>query len=155
MDKFIFLLLILIPYSLLGQKRINGKIVDSKSGEPVSYASIGVVGTAKGTSANLEGSFSILVSDSETLKVTCVGYESIILKNLTPGLEIRLKQSTTQLAQVIVSTKRLAAEDIIKMAFKNVPENFNSKPFNQKFFYRHYCRDDSVYGRLSKWLQNF
>jgi len=37
---------------------------------------------------------------------------------------------------------------VLKKAFKNVPKNFNSQAFTQKFFYRHFCKDDSVYGRL-------
>ncbi|MCX8490720.1 MAG: carboxypeptidase-like regulatory domain-containing protein, partial [Cyclobacteriaceae bacterium] len=147
-SKYSLLLMVLISVSTLGQKRVDGKITDIKSGEPVSFASVGIIGTFKGTSANVDGEFSIIVSDTDTLKVTCVGYESIIINNLTSNIEIKLKQSTTQLSGVLVSSERLKAEDILKKAFKNVPINFNSKAFNQKFFYRHYCRDDSVYGRL-------
>ncbi len=147
-SKYLLLPLIFISASGLGQNRINGKITDIKSGEPVSFASVGILGTFKGTSANVDGEFSILVSDGETLKITCVGYESVTISNLTSDITIRLKQATTQLSEILVSNKRLTAKDIIKSAFKNVPINFNSKAFNQKFFYRHYCRDDTLYGRL-------
>jgi thiol-disulfide isomerase/thioredoxin len=147
-SKYLLLPLIFISASGLAQKRINGKITDIKSGEPVSFASVGILGTFKGTSANVDGEFSILVSDDETLKITCVGYESVTISSLTSDVTIKLKQATTQLSEVIVSNKRLTAKDIVKNAFKNVPINFNSKAFNQKFFYRHYCRDDTLYGRL-------
>lgn len=147
-SKYSLLLLILISVNTLGQRRVDGKIMDIKSGEPVSFASVGIIGTFKGTSANVDGEFSIIVSNDESLKVTCVGYESAIIHDLTSNLTIKLKQSITQLSGVIISNESLRAEDILKKAFKNVPINFNSRAFNQNFFYRHYCRDDSVYGRL-------
>lgn len=63
--KYGALLLIVISCSVLGQRRIDGKIIDSKSGEPISFVSIGIVGTSRGTSANGEGEFSILISEHE------------------------------------------------------------------------------------------
>lgn len=147
-SKYLLLLLIFISASGFGQKRVNGKIIDLNSGDPVSFASVGILGTLKGTSANIDGEFSVLVSDSDILKITCVGYETATISNVTSDILIKLRQSTTQLSKVIVLEKRLTAREIVVKAFKNVPTNFNSKAFNQKFFYRHYCKDDSLFGRL-------
>ncbi|MCU0419648.1 MAG: carboxypeptidase-like regulatory domain-containing protein [Cyclobacteriaceae bacterium] len=138
----------IIALAAYAQKRVSGVVIDSKTGEPIPFASVGVIGTAKGTSTNAEGAFSILLSEADTLKITCIGYESQRFKPTEAALVIRLPQSVTKLAPVLVSRKKLDATDILKKAFKNVPVNFNARAFNQRFFYRHYCRDDSVYGRL-------
>ncbi|MEM8568594.1 MAG: TlpA disulfide reductase family protein, partial [Bacteroidota bacterium] len=37
---------------------------------------------------------------------------------------------------------------VVKKAFNEIKNNFISEPVTMNTFYRHYCKDDSVYGRL-------
>lgn len=141
-------LLFATMYPCIAQTRLSGRVVDDKTNEPIPFASVGIIGTARGTSTNGEGEFSILLSDTDTLKVTCVGYQSRLVRPTQSSWVIRLQPSVTQLRPVLVAGKKLDARDVLQKAFKNVPQNFNARDFNQRFFYRHYCRDDSVYGRL-------
>ncbi|MBL7857410.1 MAG: carboxypeptidase-like regulatory domain-containing protein [Cyclobacteriaceae bacterium] len=126
----------------------EGLIVDSQTGEPVPFASIALVGTSKGTSSNQYGQFSIAVKDSFALMVTCIGYESKTIQSLDALKRIQLNPMATQLNTIVVSDKPIHPQKIIRKAFTSIHENYSTKPFLQQFFYRHYCKDDSVYGRL-------
>jgi thiol-disulfide isomerase/thioredoxin len=59
-----------------------------------------------------------------------------------------MNQSKTMLKNVVVFDRDLSPEGIVRRAFRNVKRNYYTKPFVYQTFYRHYCKDDSVYGRL-------
>lgn len=82
-----------------------------------------------------------------TLKITCVGYESITFEGSPPPV-ISLGPSTTQLNEVYVLAKAPNPRALVRRAFSNIGSNYTHEGFLQEFFYRHYCKDDSVYGRL-------
>lgn len=130
------------------QSIVNGSVVDQKTGLPVPFASIGIMGTSKGTSSNLNGEFSLAIPAGATIKITCVGYESLTLN--TSGLSgtIKLRPQTTQLNEVFVLAKAQNPRTLVRKAFANLSNNYSRESFLQKFFYRHYCKDDSVFGRL-------
>lgn len=131
-----------------GQQIVEGKIVDAETGKPISFASITIIGTSKGTSANLNGEFTLVTSESASLKITCVGYESVEINGAIGNQLIKLKPIATLLNAVVVFNKPVNPTKIVKKAFANIRSNYVQQPFIQKFFYRHYCKDDSVYGRL-------
>src|SRR5688572_28930958 len=138
----------MIGSTALCQKMVEGTIVDDESGDPIPFASIGIAGTSKGTSSNLNGQFSISVTEPISLIVTCIGYETQRVNSLEDLAMIRLRPMATQLDPIVVSNRPIDANRIIRKAFKSIPENYNVQPFLQKFFYRHYCKDDDAYGRL-------
>jgi TonB-linked outer membrane protein, SusC/RagA family len=86
-------------------KKITGKITDEK-GNPVPNASVVVKGTKSGTSANLDGTFSLTVpAGAKTLVITSVNYAtqeiSIVDKQ---NVSVLLQSSTQNLEEVVVST---------------------------------------------------
>jgi hypothetical protein len=137
-----------MPVALLAQQVINGKIVDAETEKPVPYASVGIIGTPEGTSSNIEGEFSLFVFGSGSLKISCIGYQSKIVSFREASDVIRLKAITTQLNAVVVLNKSVNPKKVVRKAFANISSNYARQTFLQKFFYRHYCKDDSVYGRL-------
>jgi hypothetical protein len=130
------------------QQLVEGNIVDKETGNPVPFASIGVVGTSKGTSSNQSGQFSISVTEPVSLKVTCIGYESLVINSLLEITLIELKPMVTQLSAIVVLDKAINAKKVLRKAFSVINKNYSVEPFLQKFFYRHYCKDDDAYGRL-------
>jgi thiol-disulfide isomerase/thioredoxin len=143
---------LLVSFFATAQSRVaEGKIVDADTGEPVPFASVGLLGTNRGTSSNLNGQFSLSVhEDSFTIRISCLGYEtqevgSSIAERV---LIVQLKPSATQLREVVVFNKAVNARRVVRKAFSAIRDNYNDKPFMESFFYRHYCKDDSVYGRL-------
>jgi len=147
MAKWIVVFLILST-TASAQQVLEGKIVDDETGSPVPFASIGILGTARGTSSNLNGQFSISVVKPATLMITCVGYETLRIKSTADLIEIRLRPKVTQLDAIVVSNRPIDAHRIIRKAFSSISKNYDQQPFLQNFFYRHYCKDDDVYGRL-------
>jgi len=55
--------------------QVSGIVMTSDSLGPVSYATIAVKGTSRGTYANFDGFFSIVVRKGETLQFMAIGYE--------------------------------------------------------------------------------
>lgn len=56
--------------------QVSGIVMTSDSLYPVSYATIAIKGTSRGTYANYEGFFSIVARKGETLQFAAIGYES-------------------------------------------------------------------------------
>lgn len=104
----IFLGTILLSVSANAQFRLSGKIVEAESGEPLSYSSIILKSTGKGTSANIEGFFTLFDIPSDTAKIliSYVGYE--ILSTSISELDgnddkiITLKAISTSLNEVTI-----------------------------------------------------
>ncbi len=132
---------------------IEGRLTDATTGEPVAYASVGIAGTAVGTSSNADGYFTLRVpaslqKNNVSIRISCVGYETAVIVNPVSPLNLEMKQSKTVLKDVLILGKDLNPKSIVKRAFKNIPRNYYTKPFIYQSFYRHYCKDDSIYGRL-------
>jgi len=149
MIKILFAFIwLFIPLVSDAQKILEGIVIDKITREPIPFASISIPGTSKGTSSNSSGQFSISYADVLEIKVSCIGFETrTIVLSKTQHI-IELQPSTTLLNEVTIYSKELNAREIVKAAFKNIPINYQQTDFVQKFFYRHYCKDDSVYGRV-------
>lgn len=132
----------------IAQQVLEGKILDKTTHLPVPFASIGILGTSEGTSSNLEGEFSLFVKTNAVIKISCIGYESLELKSTDDLHEILLNPKTTQLSEIVILSKSVNPRKVVRKFFSNVNENYLNKPFLEKLFYRHYCKDDSAYGRL-------
>lgn len=141
-------LFLIVSSSAFGQRLTDGKIIDQDSGKPVPFASIIILGSSRGTSSNINGEFSLPLPDQFTLRVTCIGYATKEVTSIDAVAEIKLKPTATTLDAVLVSNKPIKPKSIVQKALAKVSQNYNPHPFLQKFFYRHYCRDNGSYGRL-------
>ena len=61
-------------------ERHKGTICD-ESGEPIIGASVIVKGTSNGTISDLDGKFTLSVSDKAVIEISFVGYETQEIKN--------------------------------------------------------------------------
>lgn len=142
------ILLLCIPVSVFSQALYEGKVLDKETGSPVSFASIGIVGTSKGTVSNIDGDFSMTVPGNTSIKITSVGYESLEATEPAADKVYRMQPSNTRLQDLTFFGNEVDGERIVMRALRDVKKNMYTKPFVQKFFYRHYCKEDTVYGRL-------
>jgi TonB-linked SusC/RagA family outer membrane protein len=67
------LMVALMAFDASAQDRINGKVLSSSTGEPVSGASVIVKGNSAGTSTSAEGLFSIPAKENDVLVVSGIG----------------------------------------------------------------------------------
>jgi hypothetical protein len=135
---------------------IEGQLIDDKSKEPISYASIYIKGKSIGTTTNDEGRFLFHAPagfGKDTLIISVIGYEQF--KSTVNGMTekenvVTLKQSTTLLNEVTVkvSKKELTGKDIVKKAVARIPENYPMKPFVIEGFFRDLQRENDKAAEL-------
>ncbi|MDU1889352.1 MAG: carboxypeptidase-like regulatory domain-containing protein [Dysgonomonas sp.] len=104
--KFIISLFI-ISFGNLYSQSLEGIVVDSNTGEPISDASIFLNGTSINTKTNAKGTFTLLIDSiiNTELIIKHVGYELYIIKNpfRTKFYNISLSQKENLLKEVVVS----------------------------------------------------
>src|SRR3569832_2262941 len=77
----LFLLMFLLPLSLLAQDRtLTGKVLADGTNAPMQGVTIRVKGTSRFTQTDAQGNFSISVRPGETRQLSHVGYEAIDIK---------------------------------------------------------------------------
>ncbi|MDD5184339.1 MAG: TonB-dependent receptor [Paludibacter sp.] len=104
--KIIYLLLAVFVSTgtLLAQNlRVNGVIVDKKTGETLIGANVVQKGTTNGTVTNLDGAFSLSVPQGSVLIMSYLGYisQEVVVSNEAP-LRIQLVSNTELLDEVVV-----------------------------------------------------
>jgi hypothetical protein len=127
------------PSAKTGAKQKNihvaGLITDRASGEALPFVSVRVLGEPIGTTANVDGQFTLLhvPTDTNTLIFTYVGYEPVQVF-LTPGAPLTELQVTMQseatLQEVVVTAEKeelLKASEQVSM-FKMTPAKLATLP---------------------------
>ncbi|WP_421827564.1 TonB-dependent receptor [Larkinella sp.] len=87
---------------------ISGKVLDSKTNEPLIGATVSIKGTTNGSATDANGEFSLITGQRLpfTLIVSYVGYlKKEVLINESK-VEIKLDANTTQLDDVVISSRR-------------------------------------------------
>jgi outer membrane receptor protein involved in Fe transport len=111
--------------------KIAGKIVDSKSGEPVIGANVGIQGTTNGDATDIDGNYEIRGLDPGNYTVT-VTYISYAQKNITDvavnagettTLNVSLQEQTVNLDEVTVtaSASQSSEAGLLSIQRKSVP----------------------------------
>ncbi|MGX5689237.1 SusC/RagA family TonB-linked outer membrane protein [Arcticibacter tournemirensis] len=101
-----FLLITLVSLSY-GQQRksISGTVKSASDGLPVIGASVKVKGTTRGTSTNVNGQYTISVSNKETLVFTAIGYKTKeALVGAQTVINVQLTEDAVQLKEAVVTT---------------------------------------------------
>ncbi|WP_103666005.1 DUF5686 and carboxypeptidase-like regulatory domain-containing protein [Gracilimonas amylolytica] len=92
--------------SLNAQHRIEGRIADAETGEPLPAAHIVIKDTYKGTISNQDGEFSLIVSELPvTLIARFIGFESqeVVVTNADKPVDFLLHPSIADMGEITVS----------------------------------------------------
>lgn len=129
----------------------SGKVVDSENGTPLIFATVAVKETNVATVTNIDGEFSIKISErevSKNLEVTYLGYKN----KLVPLSELRtngyrnvlsLEPAPIPIREVIV--KPLDPEDIVRRSIAMISRNYVNEPNLMTAFYRETIRKNRTY----------
>ena len=166
MKKLIFLISCIFVFSINHSviycqqpEFIRGKVIDSKTFQPVPYATVRLKNSQVGVISNAEGDFRILnnpVFQADSLIVSCIGFHrlSLAFRNLktTDMNNLKLVPYVYSLKQVTVTArkKRLDPEIIIARALRNIKKNYSAEPFSYVSYYRDYQKDSSNYLNLNE-----
>ena len=115
----------LVASDAAAQRRVTGAVTAATSGEPLSAASIQVVGTTTGTYTNEAGRFSLTVPDGATsIRIRRIGYRARVVP-LTAGqteVNVTLERDVLQLETTVVTgaattiSRRNAANDVAQVS---------------------------------------
>ncbi|MCA0231708.1 MAG: DUF5686 family protein [Bacteroidetes bacterium] len=124
MIKQLLLFLFVCQIVIAQEIRIKGIVIDAKDNVPLPQASVRLKGQTSGTITDMEGRFSLrLKSSSDTLMVSMIGYETVIVPPKNTTITIKLRQKVNELAEVRVRPGENPAWAIIRKVLANRPQN--------------------------------
>ncbi len=100
-----FVMTILVGFAQ--SSTVTGKVVDDK-GSPVNGASVVEKGTRNGTSAGVDGSFSIKVKTGASLVISALGFENKTMAASSSNLQVQLTTDVKALSEVVVTGSGVA-----------------------------------------------
>ena len=113
--RFKLLLVFLFVANIVAAQRLSGKISNT-SNEPVTGASVRIVGTERGVITNTEGRFDLLIPEKAELEISAVGYQTKVITDFVKqdgrfeDILIILETRSSQLEEVIVTSKKSSAK---------------------------------------------
>jgi len=122
-------MLLLFGATAFAQRTITGTVVDN-IGEPVPFATVGVVGTTIGTTTDFDGRFTLSVpDDAQRISVSFMGFESRIIELGTAStFSVVLESQMTQLDEVVVigfgtTTRRNLTASVVSVSAEALRDN--------------------------------
>jgi TonB-dependent starch-binding outer membrane protein SusC len=105
-SKYAILAVMLCSFGLASAQNsdgtVTGTVLSESNGEPLIGVNIMVKGSTQGTITDLNGAFSLKAKVGETLRVSYVGYTTKDVKVTGSQLNIRIKEETKSLDEVVV-----------------------------------------------------
>ena len=130
-------------------KVFTGKVIDQSTRKPVVFANVYLIGSSLGTVTNADGEFVLKVPVTELgrkVGISNLGYKNVIM-NVADLKDrdntIRLELTATALEQVVIRSDDPI--DLLRMAWRRIPENYNSDPEMQIGFYRETVKQNRSY----------
>jgi len=130
---------------------LRGKVIDSETGSPLIFATIAVKETNVAIITNIDGEFTLKITDpsgSKNIEVTFLGYKNKIIpivdmkdngfKNV-----ISLDPAPIPIKEIIV--KPIDPDEIVEKAIRNINKNYESVPNLMTAFYRETIRKNRTY----------
>jgi CarboxypepD_reg-like domain len=137
-------LFFLTSWSLGQSLTISGKARDRMTQEPLSFASVSILGKSISTVTNLNGEFDFHLPAeyrNEILVISMLGYTNFeapvwsLVTNTNKQQIFDMEKSSTLLEEVVVEDT-LTGGDILRIAMSRIEENYPMKPFMLNGFYR-------------------
>jgi TonB-dependent starch-binding outer membrane protein SusC len=102
----LFLLLFLLPFTMLAQSTLDGTVVDQKTKQPIPGVNVLVQGSLGGTQTDFNGKFKLLnVKKGDKVVFSYIGYKNqVIPYNGQNSLTVSLEEDSNELKEVVVQT---------------------------------------------------
>jgi len=121
-------------------KTISGIITDSESGEPLPFATIGIMTKGKGTVTNNNGEFGLKITNDcidDSLSISYLGYfdRQIPVKEAIENyFNIKMKREYISIPEIIIHNQ--APQEILRKAYNSILKNYGNTPAGLTGFYR-------------------
>ncbi|MGB0776433.1 MAG: carboxypeptidase-like regulatory domain-containing protein [Flavobacteriaceae bacterium] len=138
MKKIAFLLLV-ISQGLYSQE-YSSRLIDPETNEAVPYATV-LIGQNQGIISNDQGYFSFdwkqIKNPLDSIEISSMGYLTLKIPFESPlDSVIYLKESTYELAQVIIESNPLDVDEILERLIENLDKNHPDIYRESQVFYR-------------------
>lgn len=137
----------------LGQTDYYGRIVNENQ-EPLAYAQIRAIQAKQGTITNEDGYFRLRFTggQNDTIQFSHIGFEiqRLPVADIQKGKELNiiLKERVLELEEVVI--RPVEAEDLLRQALAEIPENYGHNPVNMRGFYRELMKFDQTPVKLAE-----
>ena len=134
----LLLVLLILPLLADAQFTVKGKVLDSKSGNPLAFVTLLVEGQKRGSYSDIDGKFELISpTEIKQIRLSYVGYESRLV-NVVPGeeLEVLLEATPFKLQEAIVTDTENPAHRIIREVIRRKDEHDPEK--GRSFSYESY-----------------
>ncbi len=138
--SYLLPLLYFIPILAVTAQSFSAKVIDEKTGDPISYATV-QTGKHSGVITNEEGVFTLKESQVAKLKdsifISSMGFETkgFLIENVTEGV-IKLISKPFDLKSVFLSSDNYSAKEIIEKVKENMEANYAVNLSKKKIFFR-------------------
>jgi len=130
---------------------IKGKVVDAESGEPLIFATVAVKESNVGIITNIDGEFTLKISDNETsknLEIMFLGYKNTTIpisemKDNGYKNVIKMEPAPIPIKEVVV--KPIDPDDIVEKAIRSIGKNYEQEANLMTAFYRETIRKNRTY----------
>ncbi len=141
----IFSILLLFFVTTSSAQKISAKLLDKENKTPIPFATIQYA-KQEGTMSNEEGDFEFekpkQVVQGDSLTISSLGYKvlSLALTDAIPP-KIYLEEEIFEIAPVVLSNKKLEAEEIIERVKENLVNNYHHGFIKSQIFIRNSTKD--------------
>lgn len=121
-------------------KYITGTITDFETGEPLPFATIGIMSKGKGTVTNDNGEFGLKITPDcfeDSLSVSYLGYynrEIPVKQAFNNNFNIKMMREYISIPEIIIRNQ--APKEILRKAFHAILRNYGNTPASMTGFYR-------------------
>jgi hypothetical protein len=135
MKNSLFFVLLILPGYLFSQNfNVSGKVVDSASKEPLSFASVFCQNTTQGTATNKEGNFFLSLKEGGyDLIITYTGYRSQLVRISpdikTTDLQIEMVKEEKSIEEVVIRSSNEVKDGWEKYGNFFIENFIGSTPF--------------------------
>ena len=121
-----------------GQKTVSGKVLDSKTHEPLPFVNLVANGRERGAASDIDGKFELKnYKDIRAISFSYVGYEPLIYQvSKNEGVVVELVRKSFDLKSIDVYPGENPAHRIIDLVYNN--RNKNNPEKNGSFTYESY-----------------
>jgi iron complex outermembrane recepter protein len=99
-------LAMLCPAYIIAQSSFGGKIIDAQTNEALMGVNICIKGSTQGTTTDYYGKYNLSLHESDTLLISYIGYQKIILPFQSLKPIIKLQASAASINEFVISASR-------------------------------------------------
>ena len=155
MHRLVVLFSFLI-FSDAGAQVLEGMVFDAATEEVLPYVNVNIKGTSNGTVSKSDGSFHLGLNEEgklgDSIIFSMIGYQRVAMtiEQVMEHSDVKMTPRFYSLEALVVSPK--SAEEYIKMAVDNIPDNYIGTPYNALMYFKTIIRLNGVFIESSEAL---